>query len=80
MGAWRWLARAAFWWLDAMILYWLLFALLLFVLEPIGVLKRAMRGAGDEAGVWRRMQRFHALMLVIALLIIAGAVAGSHGY
>jgi len=80
LNAWYWLAHIAFWWLDAMILYWVLFALLLFVLEPAGVLKRAMRGAADEAGVWRRMQSLHALMLVIALVIIAGAAVGSHGF
>jgi len=51
-----------------------------FVLEPTGVLERAMHGATDEAGVWRRIQHFHALMLGIALIIIAGAVAGSHGF
>jgi len=80
LDAWYWLAHIAFWWLDAMILYWALFALLLFVLEPAGVLERPMRDAADEAGVWRRMQRFHAFMLVIALAIIAGAAAGSHGF
>lgn len=80
LNAWQWLAQVAFWWLDAMILYWLLFALLLFVLEPVGVLKRAMRGAADEAGMWRRMQRFHALMLAIALIIIGAAAAGTHGF
>jgi len=80
LDAWYWLVHLAFWWLDAMILYWVLFAVLLFVLEPIGILKRTMRGASDEAGVWRRMQRFHTFMLLIALVIIAGAVAGSHGF
>ncbi len=80
LHAWNWLAQASFWWLDAMILYWLLFVLLLFVLEPAGLLKRAIHGAADEAGMWRRMQRFHLLMLVIALIIIGAAAAGTHGF
>lgn len=77
LQAWRWLAEPGFWWLDAMLLYWLLFVLLLFVLEPLGVLRRRR---ADAAGGWRRLQGLHALLLALAFIIIAGAAAGSHGF
>lgn len=80
LHAWSWLAEIKFWWLDAMILYWILFVVLLFVLEPVGILKHAMHASGDKSAVWKRMQYFHVVMLIIALVIIAGASAGSHGF
>jgi uncharacterized membrane protein len=80
LHTWAWLSQPAFWWLDAMIAYWLLFMVLLFVLEPAGVLKRMMAGASDPAQGWRRMHYFHMVMLLIALAIVAAAAAGSHGF
>lgn len=80
LDLWSWFLIGRFWWLDAMAAYWLLFMFLLFVLGPTGLLKRLMRRAGDEARVWLRMQRVHTILLAIALVIIAGAVAGSHGF
>lgn len=69
-----------FWWLDAMVLFWLLFMVLLFVVSPAGLLARAGSSGGGDSRVWRRMHRLHALLLMIALIIIGGAVAGSHGF
>ncbi|MDE2069730.1 MAG: hypothetical protein KGJ04_00495 [Gammaproteobacteria bacterium] len=80
LNLWSVFLQARFWWLDAMALYWLLFMLLLFVLGPTGVLRHVMRRGGDEMARWRRMQRVHLVLLVIALVIIAGAVSGSHGF
>jgi uncharacterized membrane protein len=81
LGAWTWLGHAAFWWLDAMIGYWLLFLLLLFVIEPLGLMRRAMHyGNVDSDRFLYRMIRVHALLLVIGLVIVGGAAAGSHGY
>ena len=80
LGAWEWLGHAAFWWLDAMIAYWALFMLMLFVLEPAGVLSRLMHGSSSAERGWWRMHALHAVLLVAALIIIAGAAAGSHGF
>ncbi len=80
LDLWAWFLQARFWWLDAMTLFWLFFVLLLFVLGPTGMLKQAMNRSGDDAAVWRRMHRIHLILLVIALVIVAGAVSGSHGF
>ena len=77
---WSWFAQPRFWWLDLMALYWLLFMFLLFVLGPTGMLKRVMRRGGDEARIWRRLHNVHRVLLLIALVIVAGAVFGSHGF
>ncbi|HET8996832.1 MAG TPA: hypothetical protein VFN42_09200 [Acetobacteraceae bacterium] len=80
LDAWSWFAHAAFWWLDAMVLVWLLFALMLFVLERLLLHRRFRQWAEASpdtafaAALW-----FHRLMLALSILTILGAVAGSHG-
>ena len=69
------------WWMDAMIAVWLVFAALLFVLEPLVLHRRFLeriRREPDRALV--TMQRFHWLLLAASLITIAGATAGAHGY
>ncbi|HEX5460934.1 MAG TPA: hypothetical protein VFX20_13275 [Steroidobacteraceae bacterium] len=79
LDLWSSFAQLRFWWLDAMVLFWLLFFLLLFIIEPAGLLERLARRGGDQRR-WVRMQRMHLVVLLLALAIIAGAVAGSHGF
>ncbi|MHB8405702.1 MAG: hypothetical protein ACYDCJ_09805 [Gammaproteobacteria bacterium] len=79
LHAWRWLALGHFWWVDAMLGYWFLFALMLFVLEPLG-LHRWMKQVATADSKLRRMQRVHVLMLILGLLIVTGAVMGNHGF
>lgn len=79
---WRELGKPAFWWLDAMIGFWALFFLMLFVLGPRGALGRIMSGPANQ-DVPRRIARMHSLhriLLALALIIVAGAAAGSHGW
>lgn len=79
LQAWRWLALGSFWWLDAMIGYWLVFALLLFVIEPAGILALPLRRLRNPVLVWRGMHALHAVLLAIAVVIVAAAAAASHG-
>lgn len=80
LDAWSWFANPHTWWLPAMVLYWLWFALMLFVLGPIGLLKRIMKGASNPDMAWKRLHRVHGVLLVIGLVIVAAAAAGSHGF
>jgi uncharacterized membrane protein len=77
---WSRFAEAHFWWMHAMVAVWLLFTLVLFVLEPL-VLHHwfSSRAARDPDRTFARVQRFHWLLLVLSGVTIAGAVAGSHG-
>ena len=78
LDAWSWFEQPRFWWLDLMVLYWLQFMLLLFVLGPAGMLERSMRHDSDQKRIWRRMQHLHSALLTVALIIVSGAVSGSH--
>lgn len=80
LHAWRWLELSQFWWLDAMLGYWFLFALMLFVLEPLGLHRWMKREATVNGNRLHRMQRVHALMLILGIVIVLGAVIGNHGF
>lgn len=82
LNAWQRFLQWQYWWMHAMVLIWLLFSMMLFVAEP-----RARR-RGDAATVQNNIspqaliniQRKHLLLLILSLVTIAGAVAGSHGW
>lgn len=80
LDAWRWFNMPATWWMSAMLVIWVLFALLLFVLEPFFLRRRFAthaRAAPDAS--FRNAQRLHWILLIASLVTIFGAAAGSHG-
>jgi len=81
MDAWHWFTLASHWYVHAMVAVWVLFTLMLFVLEPL-VLHRWFRRRAEREpeGTFRIIQRLHWLLLTISLITVAGAVAGGHGW
>ena len=81
IDAWNRFAQAAFWWMHAMVIVWVIFTVMLFVLEPL-VLHRyfLVRAKRDPSGTFALIQRMHWFLLTVSLLAVAGAVAGSHGW
>ena len=79
--AWSRFASLRFWWMDAMVGLWLIFALILFVVEPLSLHRRMAKAIQrpDSGKMFDRMERFHRIMLALSLVIVFGAVAGSHG-
>jgi uncharacterized membrane protein len=80
IGAWNSLQNASFWWLHLMIAVWILFALVIYVLEPL-VLHRlfhefALRNKDRTFAVatW-----LHAAALTLAVLALGAGVVGAHG-
>jgi uncharacterized membrane protein len=69
----------AFWWMDAMVLLWILFMAVVFVIEPLSHQRIAVMTAKDPARVLRRLSRAHAAFLGAGIITILGAVAGAHG-
>ena len=69
----------AFWWLDAMAFVWILFMLMVFVVEPLAHKRLSVHAARDPAGVLRRIFRAHVVLLTAAAVTVLGAVAGAHG-
>ena len=70
-----------FWWMHAMVCLWLLFAFVLFIAEPF-ILDRHFRRWATErpqaAFAW--LNRAHWVLLVLSVVTILGAVAGSQGW
>lgn len=81
LDLWDRFGSASFWWMHAMAIVWLLFAFILFIGEPF-ILDR-------HFGAWAKIQperafawlhRAHWLLLLLAMVTILGAVAGSQGW
>jgi len=75
---WDRFAGFDFWWMHAMVCVWAIFALMLFVVEPL-VLRRRFSASPRPAALFTRMERMHRILLALALITLLGAVAGSHG-
>jgi uncharacterized membrane protein len=81
LDAWNRFTEFRFWWMHAMVLVWLIFTLMLFVVEPL-VLRRQVTKTSqrDPARAFALAYRMHWILLSLSLVTIAGAVAGSHGW
>ncbi len=66
------------WWMQAMLVVWVIFALMLFVIEPLH-LHRRMSHSVDPARDFVRMVRAHRVLLTLSIIVVVGAVGGSHG-
>jgi uncharacterized membrane protein len=77
---WDRFMQGEFWWMHLMVGVWLLFAALLFVIEPFIVRHSVHRRAtsAPEATL-ARMIWLHRVMLALSLLAVFAAVAGGQG-
>src|SRR3546814_6825528 len=75
---WGRFADLHYWWMHAMLCLWLVFALMLYIVEPL-FLHRRMKRPANPARNFARMEWMHRLLFALALVTIFGAVAGSHG-
>jgi len=78
LALWSRFSDPTAWGLHAMVGVWTLFALILFVAEPL-VLHRRMAQSRDPARAFRRLTLMHWALLTVSLIAIFGAVAGAHG-
>ncbi len=69
-----------YWRMHAMVGVWTIFALMLFVAEPL-FLDRwfARRAAADPVGTLRRILTLHVVLLSASLVAVGGAIWGVHG-
>lgn len=82
LDAWQRFTQWQYWWMHTMVLIWLLFSVMLFVMEPRGRHQQATTPEQTivSAETFVRIQRKHMFLLILSLITIAGAVAGSHGW
>ena len=80
LDAWERFSDPSYWWLHAMLAIWLIFTMMLFVLEPLVLHKLLERRArANPEGTLAMIQRLHWVLLSTSLITVAGAVAGVHG-
>lgn len=80
LQAWDRFADMRFWWMHAMAAVWLLFAIVLFIAEPLFLHAWFHRSAeNDPENTFSLLQRMHTVLLMASLITVAAAVLGAHG-
>jgi uncharacterized membrane protein len=80
MHAWDRYSMAQYWWMHAMTVIWVLFTVMLFILEPLVLHNWFQKKATQNPEkTFRIIQRMHWILLTLSLLTIFGVVAGTHG-
>ena len=81
IDGWSRYQSSGYWWLHAMTAVWVIFTLVLFVLEPLVLHRLFLEKAQKEPEkTFVVIQGMHWVLLTISLVTVAGAVAGSHGW
>ena len=78
---WDRFSSLRYWWMHAMVALWAVFAVGLFLVEPLILDRRLPALAARRAAatfVW--LAGVHWLLLALSLVTVFGAVAGSHGW
>lgn len=80
LDLWHRFVEPAGWWLAAMALLWLMFMVILFVVEPLLARDWFDRRSGsDPDGTIRLLQRAHWFLLAAGAVVTTAAVLGAHG-
>jgi uncharacterized membrane protein len=78
---WDRFSSLAYWWMYAMVGVWAIFAIGLFLVEPL-ILDRLLSASAIRrpAATFAWLAAVHWLLLTLSLITIFGAVAGGHGW
>lgn len=81
LDGWERYLDIRYWWIHAMTLVWLIFTVVLFILEPLVLHKLFKKHfEKDPVKTFAAAQRMHWILLILSTITIIGAVAGSHGW
>lgn len=81
LNAWQRYQELQYWWLHLMTFVWLIFSLVLFVLEPLFLHRWFIEQAKKDSNKsFKLLQKMHYILFSISILAVVGAVGGSHGY
>jgi uncharacterized membrane protein len=81
LNAWERFYYIQFWWLQLMSFVWLVFTLVLFILEPLVLHRWFHKNAEINSDrTFALLHNFHKAILTLSLVAVFGAVAGSHGF
>jgi len=80
LDAWSRIAYLSFWWLHLMVAVWFLFAVMIYVLEPLAIHRLfhdyALR---DKDRAFALATWLHAVALAVSAIAIGAGVLGAHG-
>ncbi|MHB8885591.1 MAG: hypothetical protein ACYC5H_11035 [Methylovirgula sp.] len=79
LNLWSRFVDPHFWWMGAMLGLWLVFMLIVFVLEPLMHESFEIKARHDSVTAFHRMALIHMVLLALATITAFGAVAGAHG-
>ena len=81
LDAWNHYLQIQYWWMHLMTIVWIIFTVVLFVLEPL-FLHRWFREQAikDSENAFLWLLRLHIVLLSLSIVAILGAMAGSHGF
>ena len=80
LNLWDRFVDPIYWWMMAMLGLWLVFMLMVFVLEPLLHDSFETKARHNPVSAFRRVSRLHAFLLAVAAVTALGAVAGAHGH
>ncbi|HEB29106.1 MAG TPA: hypothetical protein ENI05_15380 [Porticoccus sp.] len=81
MDVWSRYLELQFWWMHLMTFVWFIFTVVLFVLEPLFLHRWFHQKATDNSDIaFMRLHTMHIILLLLSLIAVFGAVAGSHGF
>jgi uncharacterized membrane protein len=80
LDGWNRFGRASFWWLDLMVAVWVLFALMVYVLEPL-VIHRLFHDFAlrQKRRAFALATRLHVVALCVSAFTIVAGVLGALG-
>jgi uncharacterized membrane protein len=80
LHAWNRFQYLAFWWLDLMVFVWVVFAVMIFVLEPLLIHRLFHEYAlRDKDRAFATATRLHSIALVVSVTAIGAGIMGAHG-
>ena len=80
LDAWNRFQYASFWWLDLMVVVWVLFALMIYVLEPLAIHRLFHEFAlRNKDRAFTVAIELHAVALIVSAFAIGAGVLGAHG-
>lgn len=79
LEAWDRFTQIEYWWMHAMVLVWIIFTLMLFVIEPLFLHDYFKeQSKKNPKSLMKRVYRLHILLITISLITIFGAMIATH--
>jgi uncharacterized membrane protein len=77
---WDRFGSGRYWWMDAMLGLWLVFAAKLANIELLFLHRRRATALEDQDGrTFSRIQRLHEVLCIVSLVVVFAAAGGAHG-